>query len=101
MTNGPTIAPIVVFVVLAVPRIFSTVMIVACALTELSTQITIAKVENINPTVPCVKNSSLVPEVPLMKCLAVMQSIGNVSDNWQPTIPVALSAKRPPRLENV
>ena len=98
--KNPIIVMIVDFAGWAGRKTFSTAMIVACASTRASTRITTAKVASTNQTVPCVKNSSLVPEVRHMKCPVVMPFTGSAFGNWPLMTLGARYVKRRPRRRN-
>ena len=82
-------------------RISNIAMIAACVSTKVCTQTTIARAESTNQTALSAKNFSLAREVLPTKCPVVMPFIGNVLDSWQPTIHVALFAKRRRKRRNV
>jgi hypothetical protein len=84
--NVPTIATIVAFAASAAPKTFCIVPSVACALTNLSLNRTIANPASTNPIVPSVKNTCFPPAVPRTKCPVDTRFIGIAFGNWQRTI---------------
>lgn len=94
MKSVLTIVKIVDSVASVVLRTSSTVTIAACASTELSTTITIAKTANTSPIVPSAKNTSFRLDPPVTKCPADMPFTGTVSVNSRRMIHVVPCARR-------
>ena len=98
--NHRTTVPIVVFVASVVETISNTATSVACALTGVCTNRTIARPASIGAIVQCVKSICSVRVGPRTKCPADTPFTGTVSVNWRRTIPAAPFVKRRPKRAN-
>lgn len=87
-------ATIVDFVEWVERRIFNIATTVECALIDLFTLTTIAKVESTNPIVLSARSSSLVRGVHPTRCHVDTRSTGSVFDNWQHMIRDVQSVRR-------
>lgn len=100
MRNDLIIASIAVSAASAEPKTFCIAAIVACALTSLSTPITIARWESTSPIVPSAKNTSFRLAPHRTKCPADTPFIGIAFVNLPLTIPGARSARKQPKPRN-
>ena len=98
--NHPTTAPTVAFVASVVRIISNTAISVACALTGVCTNRTIARPASTGAIVQCVKSICSVRVGPRTKCPADTPFTGTVSVNWRRTIPAVPFVKRRPKLAN-
>ena len=98
--NHRTTVPTVVFVASVVETISNTATSVACALTGVCTNRTIARPASTGAIVQCVKSICSVRVGPRTKCPADTPFTGTVSVNWRRTIPAVPFVKRRPKRAN-